>query len=298
MTPGQKLVVFFLPVLMNNLVPLPIPLENWLHEINARFRKKGISPDERPIRAIEQWASLHGQTFDPIWHLGGAAFTVIHNYFSKETSLGPNQHVPINRTCFLYDGSFWEVAVPVVYGDCRVDPIASIRGMQPNLLEAFRKDKKAIITFDAHWLDCLEHFSRNDLVERDALCSPLTRKFLQATMRSLASAVADLLSYPTNLQAAGDSRHAFECALKAVAVEKTGLTEPEAEQICGHRLGKTLGRCQTALSQEDYKRFYRALNLYPPDDDRYTHTSLSLERAWNCYAEARHAAAVAMRVVS
>jgi hypothetical protein len=283
---------------MNNLLPLPIPSENWLHEINASFRKKGIPPNERPYRAIEKWALLHGQTFEPIWHLGGDACTVIYNYFSEETSFGRDQSVPINRTCFPCDGSFWEIAVPVVYGSRLVDPLSSVRAMHRKLLAAFQKDKKAFSAFNAHWFDCLEHFSRNDFVERDARCSPLTRKFLQATMRSLASAVADLLSYPINLQAAGDSRHAFECALKAVGVEKTGLTEPEAEQVLRHRLGKTLGRCQTILSQSNYNRLYRALNFYPPDDDRYTHTSLSLERVWNCYAEARHAAAVAMRVLS
>jgi hypothetical protein len=106
----------FFTLLMNIPLPLPVPTEQWLQETNARLRKKGILPGERPSTAIKQWALLHGQTFDALWHLGGPAFKAIHNYFSNQTSVGRDHNVPINRTCFLYDGSFWEIAVPIVYG--------------------------------------------------------------------------------------------------------------------------------------------------------------------------------------
>src|ERR1017187_2527585 len=229
MTPSQKLFVFFLALIMNNLIPLPIPPENWLHELNATFSKEGISPEGRPFRAAKQWALLHGQTFDLIWHLPGEAWRVIDRFFCLYTKLGRERIQPLSRSVWFYDASFYEVRLFVILGGSGpADPFDCLKTTMPRpLLWAFSRDEAKVQEYLEHFSNAQDSFRCSDAITKN-LKESLARELLGDAETHLESTVIGLLDTHPNPHAIGHARLAFETSLKGLSAEKVGLTKEEA----------------------------------------------------------------------
>ena len=297
---------------MNNSAPLPIPSENWLHEINTVFSKKGIPPDERPFLAAEQWASLNGQTFDPIWHLIGQARRVIDAFFCRQTKLGHERIQPRSRSVWFYDVSFYEIRLFVILGG--IDPINTINPfecleetMPEPLLWAFSHDEAKVQEYLEHLSNALDSFTCSDAI-RQNLNQPLAKEFLRAAETHLNSAVTGLLDIDPNPQAVGHARLAFETSLKALAAEKAGLTKEEAKSGISHRLDRLfdakITHCAQLIPAADFARVEnaekdsaRAQSLFPRHDAHYDSGTFPGRRLWECYATAQHTFATVLRAL-
>jgi hypothetical protein len=278
------------------LPPLPIPSEDWLVRFNDEYRKHDVAVGERPFRALANWAEANGQN-EPLdqlilAHLGTEAFNAIYAFFKANTSLGRDHSAPIRQSCFLYDGAFWPLYVPMIYGRCVVDPIRCVAGMPSTVFRSLGFDSDARDKLDAHWFDCSHHMNNHGLIDGEDL-PELARSFLAGGEKSLFAAVESLLGIPPNPKAAELSRDAFESVLKGFAVVKTGLTRAKAIEI-GHRLALLLQRC-AALPAAEYKRVEQASFIYPKVEARYEKTAFPMHQLWQCYAEAQHVMAISLR---
>jgi hypothetical protein len=281
------------------LPALPIPPADWLVAFNGECRKQEVAVGERPFRALQSWAQTNGQQ-QPLHelilaHVGTEAFKAIYEFFKANTSLGRDYSAPIRLSCFLYDGAFWPVYVPLVYGQGVFDPIRFVAGIPPTVFHSLGFDSDARGQLDGHWFDCLHHLNNHRLIDGEEL-SKLARGFFAGGERSLLAAVESLLSIPPNPKAAELSRDAFESTLKGLAVVKTGLTEREAIKI-NHDLSRLLQRCAPALPISEFNRLRDACSLYPSVGARYEKTTFALTQLWGCYAEAQHAMAISLRIV-
>jgi hypothetical protein len=177
-----------------------------------------------------------------------------------------------------------------------VDPIRSVAGMPNAVLQALGFDSAARDELDAHWFDCSHHMNKYRLIDCDQL-PELARNFLAGAEKSLFAAVESLLAIPPNPKAAELSRDAFESILKGFAVVKTALTLEEAIKI-RHRLPKLVQHCALALPVSETRRLEKACSLFPKVDVRYEKTAFSTRQLWECYAEAQHAMAISLWVIS
>lgn len=95
---------------MSLLPPLPIPAEGWLRSVNERYRGQDISPEQRPLRAMEDWAAHHGQPAAfgglALSHLGGPAWTAIDAFFRAHTKLAMNALNRLVDPCGSMTGAF------------------------------------------------------------------------------------------------------------------------------------------------------------------------------------------------
>ena len=282
------------------LPALPIPSEEWLTTFNDECRKREVPSGERPFRALEQWAKENGQSaplFDLLLsHLATPAFNAIYTFFKANTSLGRDQVAPFRQTVFFYDTALWPVIVPVIYGHCVIDPIRFVVGMPAALFRDLGFNSGARDDLDAHWFDCSHQMNNSRLIDSDEL-PELARSFLAGGEKSLFAAADSLLALPPNPKAAELARDAFESTLKGFAVVKTGLTLDGAKEI-RHKLPKLVARCVPALPASERARLEQACSLYPDIAARYEKTALPARRLWDCYAEAQHAMAVALRIIS
>jgi hypothetical protein len=315
-TPGQKLVVFFLPLLMNSLLPLPVPSENWLRSLNERYRRQDMPPAERPIRAIEEWAALHGQPADfgrlALSHLGGEAWKAIDAFFCLQTKLGRERIQPLSRSVWFYDASFYEVKVFVILGGIgpvsASNPFKCLEETMPKpLLWAFSHDEPRVQEYLEHLSNALDSFTCSDTIMQNSK-EPLAREFLRAAETHLDSTVTGLLDTHPNPQAAGHARLAFETSLKALSAEKAGLTKEEAKKTISHRLDKLFDtrviRCAHLIPAADLARLENAAKdsattqcLFPKLDAHYDSVTFARRRLWECYATAQHAFATVLRAL-
>lgn len=282
------------------LPPLPLPPGEWLVAFNDECRKQEIPAGERPFRALERLAEENEQKAARfqllLSHLATPAFNAIYAFFKANTSLGRDHSVPYRQTCFLYDTAFWPVIVPVIYGQCVVDPIRFVVGMPPTLFRDLGFNSRARDQLDAHWFDCSHHMNNQRLIDSAEL-PELARSFLAGGEKNLLAAVESLLAIPPNAKAAELSRDSFESTLKGFAVLKTGLTLRDAITI-RHDLPKLVRRCAPALPAIEQVRLEQAYALYPQVDARYEKTVFPLRQLWECYSEAQHAMTISLRLIA
>jgi hypothetical protein len=315
-TPGQKLVVFFLPLFMDNLLPLPIPSESWLHSLNERYRRQDMPPAERPIRAMEEWAVLQGQPGDfgrlALSHLGGEAWKTIDAFFCLHTKLGRERIQPLSRSVWFYDVSFYEVKLFVILGGTgpvsTINPFKCLEETMPKpLLWAFSPDEPKVQEYLEHLSNALDSFVYSDAITQN-LKEPLAREFLGAAATHLDSTVTGLLDTHPNPQAVGHARLAFETSLKALSAEKEGLTKEEAKKTISHRLDRLFDtriiHCAHLIPAADFARLENAAQdsaktqcLFPRHDAHYDSVKFPRRRLWECYTTAQHAFATVLRAL-
>jgi hypothetical protein len=301
---------------MNTILPpLPKPPENWLNSLNERYRQQDLPPAERPIRAIEEWARLHGQPPEfgrlALSHLGGEAWSVIDRFFCLQTKLGRERIQPLSRSAWFYDASFYEVKLFVILGGngptSTINPFKPLEEAMPSpLLWAFSRDEPAVKAYLEHLSNALDSFASSDTI-RQNLQEPLAREFLGAAETHLDSAVTGLRDTPPNPQAVGHARLAFETSLKALLSEKAGLTRKEAKKI-SHHLHELFHAkamcCAHLIPTADLARLRNAAGdsaqahcLFPMHDAHYGSATFPPRRLWECYATSRHAFATVLRAL-
>jgi hypothetical protein len=301
---------------MNNLSPLPIPPESWLHSLNERYRSQHMLPAERPIRATEEWAALHGQPGDfgrlALSHLGGEAWKAIDAFFCLNTKLGCERIQPLSRSVWFYDVSFYEVKLFAILGGggpvSTINPFKCLEETMPHpLLWAFSHDEPKVQEYLEHLSNALDSFVCGDAITQD-LKEPLAREFLGAAATHLDSTVTGLLDTHPNSQTVGHARLAFETSLKALSAEKAGLTKAEAKRKISHCLNKLFEtrviHCAHLIPPADFTRIEQAARdsvktqcLFPRHDAHYDSVTFARRRLWECYAAAQHAFATALRAL-
>ncbi|HKP01930.1 MAG TPA: hypothetical protein VJU77_01090 [Chthoniobacterales bacterium] len=226
-----------------------------------------------------------------------AAFAAIYAFFKEHTSLGREHAAPFRQTCFLYDTAFWPVIVPMIYGQCTVDPIRFVVGMPPALFTHLGWNSTARDELDAHWFDCEHQMNRQRFID-DANVPELAREFLAGGEKALLAAAESLLAVPPNQKAGELSRDAFESTLKGLAVVKAGLSAERARKRISHDLRLVVQECAGALPTAECARLEKAPPLYPTVGARYEKGALASQRLWECYREAQHAMAVSLRIIA
>jgi hypothetical protein len=301
---------------MDNLLPLAIPSENWLHCLNERYRRQDMPPAERPIRATEEWAVLHDQPGDfgrlALSHLGGEAWKAIDTFFCLHTKLGRERIQPLSRSVWFYDASFYEVKVFAILTGTEpvstINPFKCLEETMPKpLLWAFSRDEPQVQEYLEHLSNALDSFTCSDAI-RQNLKEPLAREFLGAAETHLDSTVTGLLDTHPNPQAVGHARLAFETSLKALSAEKEGMTKEEAKKTIGHRLDRLFNtrviHCAHLIPAADFARLENAAmdsaktqSLFSRHDVHYNSVNFPRRRLWQCYATAQHAFATVLHAL-
>jgi hypothetical protein len=305
----------FFSIKSTMLPPLPIPPQNWLRSLNERYRRQEMPPEERPIRALEEWARLHGQPGHfgrlALSHLGGEASTTIDKFFCLNAKPNRERIQPLSRSVWFYDASFYEVKLFVNLGGggpvSTINPFKPLEDAMPqSLLWAFSRDEPEVEAYLEHLSNALDSFANSDIITQN-LKQPLAKEFLGAAATHLDSAVTGLLDPYPNPQTIGHARLAFETSLKALSSEKAGLTKPEARKI-SHRLDALfqakVTHCAHLIPAADFVRIENAAvdssqtqSLFPAHDAHYASATFPPRRLWECYATAQHAFATVLRAL-
>ncbi len=214
---------------MSLFPPLPAPPDGWLYKKDEQYGAQDMPADERPFRALGEWAAEHGQPLELLSQLGGDAWKAIDAFFTKNNKPGHERTQPLRRSAWFYQGSFYQVNLFVILGgtgpSTAINPFQCLDGNMPNsLLHKFSRDELEVQAYEEHLSNAVDSLSCSAEIIRD-LKEPLAREFLSAAETLLDSVTTDLLDTPPNTQAAGHSRVAFEASLKALLAEKGRANE-------------------------------------------------------------------------
>src|ERR1700731_1266154 len=157
------------------------------------------------MRALNEWAAKNnfhlpdGLAF--LEFLGGNAFQGILDFFKEHTGFGRELNAPISKTCFFYDGTFWRLDVPLLYGDAVIDPIRCVREMPSSVLRSLGIDTAARDELDAHWFDAVCHNAGTRNIDH-VIHNSLGAQFLRGADALLSSSVLNLLDVRSSSKAA------------------------------------------------------------------------------------------------
>jgi hypothetical protein len=242
-----------------SLPNLPVPTVNWIEAFNTQCRKLNIAVRDRPLRALATWAKENGQDrpWKELWlsHAASDAFGAIYTYFYNHTSYPREQNaITLRKACFYYEDTFWKVWFSPVAGMLLVaDVTHCVHDLPPSVRRLLEGDESAKADLRSLWEKWIYNGVNSHLFEPPRVPAQACAYF-RGGEKSLTSAVADLLCDPPNPKAAEQCRDVFECALKALATAKGGLTRGDMKKSVSHDLRKLVNCCAALVGSSEKSR--------------------------------------------
>lgn len=257
-----------------------LPAENWLTETNEQLSREGMVPARRPMEAYRRWCIESQQHIG----FGGEATRIIADWFSKNTQYGIAVQKPFRRSVYFYDISFWEVSLPLVYGNVQIDPLKQLPRMPASVIERLAKDSVACDEYFGHFASAYNFsvgIEQLEMLKRKGK-QPLYQEFLAAADRHLLSATALLLD--ENAKAIEDCRHVVELSLKAVLNAFKGIKEAQFKRTpFNHGLPSTLEAAAECVAPTAMPISVADLDLLPGIEVRYQSTNFSPKTLWQAF---------------
>ena len=263
--------------------------ETWLQKMNEQFRSGGVEPGRRPWLALAELAKQSGTAVV----FPSPEATSIFEWFRTQAPSETGRLGPLLRAVYYADVRFWPLEIPVFFGTCRLEPLASLKTMPESLKGEIASSPSAVSSFVDFWLDCLDYACGHTDYPKGTFGGNL----FAGAGAELRSAVSQLLERTPNPRAAQASRMATELHLKSLLAVRAGLTDREARDL-GHDLKSALTRCIESFPSLELKFLADGLQRYPAIQDRYDDYQPSREELWICYSIAQRTGAAIVRDVT
>jgi hypothetical protein len=162
---------------------------------------------------------------------------------------------PLYTGAFHFDASFWQVSVPVVYGQVVLDQYSALLGMPRPVMAAMFSDTNAVEDFKAIWADCLDYGQGFDDRYRNLAATQhktLADDLALSADREIRSCVSSLLEIPPNPKAIDSARMATEMILKAgVCSLQRSTDDQQLKKRFRHDLQKLLDHVLTSRHSQN-----------------------------------------------
>lgn len=121
---------------------------------------------------------------------------------------------PEFTSVFLFQGIFWRMVIPLVFGRVCFNVIESLVMMPADIRHRLCADLIASREYKAHWADCLDYDTGFQMLEVQPV-SGHGQSFVASSRRDLLTCTADLSQGRPNSNAMQAARLATEKAMKA-----------------------------------------------------------------------------------
>jgi hypothetical protein len=252
--------------------------EEWLKLVNAEFSDNNIPHIQRPFEAMRKYSI----EFDCPVALGSQAGNAIFEWFKINTKGDAHKMGAVFSSTFFYDGEFWDLEIPILYGNVELNPYDSLSNMPAPIISSLTEHPEKSIEYLRHWANCIDFSLGFDAISKTDGLNAFGKDFLNAGYEELSSAASLLRKTRSNPRAVMDARMAIEMFFKAYAGLKDLLTEKEARGI-SHHLEQGLDK-MIDISGFNYLNSVRSsLSIYPEISDRYKAQNMSKPDLWKAF---------------
>lgn len=238
--------------------------EELIQEVNAELSKEGIDHRRRPWEALGRIASRLRTSIQ----IPSEEATAVFDWYEKHGKPGSQKSGGLYSAAYFYDSEFWEVSVPVIYGEVSVNALDSLVDMPQPLMEQIMSTSDSAWDYVAFWCDCFDFGFGYDDLYRSKSHSEFGIQFLHAGHEELTTAASLLLENPPNKRAIMSCRMALEMLMKAYIDLKRGLTESDARTF-GHDLEALFEEFVKLTGEQKLIQLKPLLTIFPPVSDRY-----------------------------
>jgi hypothetical protein len=262
---------------------------DWLERLNEDFSKREVPHGQRASEAVSEWSKINGF---PISYTSIRA-RQIFDWFRVNIKPGCDMGGPLATGAFYHDSAFWEVTIPLIYGNPSFNPLDMLR-MPASVKLRFCHERNEVFIFVKFFLDCIDYFYGVEELLRRATSNPLLAGFVASGREHITQAASLVLETRPNAKAAEAARFALEIFLKTYLVAQEGLGESDVRAL-GHSLKDILKRCLDANPKSELRHVEDKLPLYPEVSARYRADKVPIRSLWATYCAAVSAGAYVMR---
>jgi len=270
------------------------PTENWLQEINKKFRQQDVHPRQRPFRALEEFS----KEFNCSVLIPSEIADAIFNWFNKNTTIGSNYIGPLYRGAYYFDSVFWPVYIPIIYGEVELHAFSALETMHENFKAQIKADRMELWNYTSLWVDCLDYaYGFNDLLH-DRRFGGLAINFIRSGNKELTGAIAMLLQNRPEVKSVESCRMSIEMFLKAIIIEKVGWNENKLKNKIGHNLKKAGQKVVELTDKKELRKILPEYDFLPDIHERYSGKDWEPKYLWKAYCLAQATATSFTRMYS
>ncbi len=265
-------------------------LETWLTSTNDRYRQEGITPGNRPWRALSDF----GKEFNCSFLLDSPIAKSIFDWFAAHSKPGSQAIEPLFTGAFYFDACFWSLSIPVGWGTFALSPFDALKTMPPLLQNQVNENNYDRSQLILYWMNCCDYAYGIDEIEKQSSLSPKALTFIQNGERELIGAIAQLLIPYPNTKAILNLRMASEIFMKALLIQEKNLTDQELKKL-GHRIVNIADKCFAITGLLEFKTVSQNASIFPDVQDRYDGNELPLSDVWKAVCITQIAATTVTR---
>jgi hypothetical protein len=267
--------------------------EQWMIELNTRFTRNHVPHSIRDVRAIEEWEKQTGRKITKT----SAEFALIDKFFNEYKKIQGVTLGPIYHGVFYYDDCFWQVTIPIIFGQVMVYPDSLLNKCPSSIRYGIKSESQVYMQYLSLWADCMDFSQGYDDLTLMKHANEFWEKLLVSGRQHVDSAVSLLLEDIPNPKAIEQTRMATEMFLKSYLAKHAGKEE-ERIKAYGHNLEKPL-KAICILHPETPLRVIQDIEeTFPPISARYTGEKQSWPRLWKAYRLAQFIGATLVRTVT
>lgn len=264
-------------------------LLNWLEVSNLRYAAEGVEHRLRPFQAVSDFTRERRCTLTSKHPIVRAIF----DWFYENSPPNSHQVGSMYTGVFLFDTAFWQIQIPLILGEVKVNALHCLNTMPPAVKKNLSSSKSDSSAYVRHWLNCMD-YGYGHMEGCNGRLTARARKFFSAAHAELLGANSQLLEHRPNVKAILGLRMATEIFLKGILIQECDLSD-EALQKISHKLESASAKCAEVTKKAVFEEISSQLSVFPPVSARYEDTYWPIERVWQAAMLTQLTAATVMR---
>ena len=165
----------------------------WLERQNVDFNKEELAHGRRADEAIRRWSILNAFPIS----ISSLRAKQVYEWFRANTKPGSDWIGPLADAAFYHGGAFWEVTVPLCFGQPQMNPHDMLR-MPASVKANFCRERNDVFVFLKLFADLYDYYYTVEDVRESFHGNPLLEGFIASGRKHLTSASTFLLETRPN----------------------------------------------------------------------------------------------------
>lgn len=274
-------------------------LQEWLILTNKRYKEEGIEHGARPWKALSEYSAEFHHSI-AMGRSGPGEF--IFDWFKQRSKKGSHEIGSLYESAFCYDGTFWELRIPIGFGSFCLSLPACL-GETPEVIKYELSREVGVNTVFSrklleHWSNCIDYaYGVRDLIDGEVF-TDLALVRLKSADQEMRAANHLLLNDSSNSTCARSYRFVVEKLLKAVGWHAGVFVSRKSEKVFSHGLKGLAEECAQKTGARFFAGVPEVASLFPSLDSRYEESRKDSGSLWQVVFLAQSIAACIVRLYS
>ncbi len=267
--------------------------KDWLISLNTKYTRAGILHSNRAEKAEKEFELL----FNAKLPATGPERDLFNKFFVDHVQIQEPTLGPIYYGAYFYDGCFWKITIPLIFGNVNVYPEACLKKCPESIKFGIKSDGREFMKYLRVWADCIDFAYGYDDLFRKKHPSDFKESLIFSGRQFMDSTVTLLLDRHLNPKSIEQARMAAEMFFKAFLSAHAGLDEKAAKKY-SHDLNKLHEAAQSIDKSKEFAKIADINKAFPPIESRYSGNPANKQEIWQSYRIAQFIGATLTRSIT